>query len=1024
MTYDFKRIEKKWQKKWEESRIFEVDEKSKKPKYYVLDMFPYPSGAGLHMGHAFVFSLGDIFARFKRLQGYNVLYPIGYDALGLPAENAAIKANTHPKDYIKKSMANFMKQQKAMGWSYDWSRVLSTADPSFYKWDQWIFLKMFEKGLAYSKKAPVNWCPRCETILANEQVVNGKCWRHEDTDVEIKHLDQWFLKITDYADELLEGLEKINWPARAKAMQRHWIGKSHGTEIDFDVETPRQEKISNVVIVHGWCGHSKENWFPWIKDSLEKKGIETIVPSFPDSSKPVLKDWLAEMERYKSVLNENSVLIGHSLGAPTICKFLQENKIKVKKVIFVGPSPSRYLEKDHSIVETLGAPKEATDSLKNYLKDLDLDFSIVKNYAEEFVLYLSKDDPYVFNFQSRLKEYEGLGFSLRSFGSKGHFNEKAGVLKFPELLDEILSNEKWPIFTTRPDTIFGVTFMVVAAGHSKLEGLVTEEQRKEVDKFLEKVKSVSEKDMADMEKEGVFTGSYAVNPANGEKIPIYAGNFVVADYGSGMVMAVPSNCIRDYEFAQKFKLPVREVIEGKAPGKIDVKDIEKAKGNLINSSEFDGLESDEAKGKITKWLAKKKKAREKVQYKLRDWSVARQRYWGTPIPLIHCEKCGVVPVPEKDLPVELPNKVRFGEGNPLLTNEKWLNVKCPKCGGDAKREANTLDTFVNSSWYMWRYADSKNDNEIFDKKKVNYWAPIDQYIGGPEHITMHLVYARFYTKFLRDLGLLKFDEPALKYFTQGIVKGSDGEKMSKSKGNVVEPLETIENYGADSLRLYLMSASSPDSDFDWDEKGMKSSHKFVKRFYEFFENFDSVKKSAVVDSKFNKLVKEVTLLIENFKHNLAIIRLREFFSFISEKGCDLETAKNFLVMLNVFCPFFTAEIWERFGEKDSISFANWPIADEKKIDDKIERQEMAVEKLSEDINHVASLMKERGNDFKKVYVYVMPHEKEIFVESLDSVKKKTNNLDLEIFAVNDKDKYDPESKSKKAKPNRPSIYFE
>jgi len=606
--YNFKTIEQKWQKKWEKFKIFETKDNSKKNKFYVLDMFPYPSGLGLHMGHAFVFSLGDIFARFKKLQGFNVLYPVGYDALGLPAENAAIQAKIHPLEYTKNSIKNFKKQQKAMGWSYDWSRLINTSEPNYYKWDQWIFLKMLEKGIAYRKKAPVNWCHKCESVLANEQVINGCCWRHEDTLVEIKHLEQWFFKITQYAENLINDLDKLDWPENAKKLQRNWIGKSSGTEIDFEIITPEK-----------------------------------------------------------------------NLG-------------------------------------------------------------------------------------------------------------------------------KWPIFTTRPDTLYGVTFMVISAQHPRLFDLVSADQEEKVKKFLKHLKSVSEKNLADMDKEGVFTGSYAISPLTLEKIPIYAGNFVVADYGSGMVMAVPAHDIRDFEFAKKYKIKIKEVVDG---GKIE-KNAYVGEGNLMNSGEFNELNSREAREIITKHLEKKKLGRRKISYKLRDWLISRQRYWGTPIPVVYCEKCGVVPIPEKDLPVILPKKVKFGKGNPLLTNDSWLKTKCPKCGETSRRETDTMDTFANSSWYYLRYTDPHNDKKIFDSKKANYWAPIDQYIGGPEHITAHLIYARFYTKFLRDLGIINFNEPALRYFTQGIVHAADGEKMSKSRGNVVEPLNIINTYGADTLRLALVSLASPD----------------------------------------------------------------------------------------------------------------------------------------------------------------------------------------------------------------------
>ncbi|MBU1501190.1 MAG: leucine--tRNA ligase [Nanoarchaeota archaeon] len=823
--YDFKKIESRWQKNWTSEKVFE-SKKSKKPKFYVLDMFPYPSGTGLHMGHAFVFSLGDIFARFKRLQGFNVLYPIGYDALGLPAENAAIKAGVHPKEYTNKSIANFMKQQKAMGWSYDWSRMVNTSSPEFYKWDQWIFLKMYEKGLAYRKKSSVNWCPKCQTVLANEQVHDGKCWRHEDTNVEVKHLEQWYLKITDYAQELLEGLEKLNWSDNAKLRQRNWIGRSEGSEILFEIN-----------------------------------------------------------------------------GKP------------------------------------------------------------------------------------------------------------------------------WSVFTTRPDTIYGVTFLVVSAQHSELINLVSEEQEGEVKKFLKKLKGVSEKQMEEAEKEGVFTGSYALNPINGEKIPVYAGNFVVADYGSGMVMAVPAHDKRDFEFAEKYGIPVKVVVEPKdyeiyeRDGQIP--QAYEGEGTLVNSGEFNGMESVKAKVEITKFLEKKKLGKKTIQFRLRDWLISRQRYWGTPIPMVYCDECGIVPVEEKNLPIVLPDKVTFGKGNPLTTNEKWVNTNCPKCGGKARRETDTMDTFANSSWYYLRYADPENDKKIFNSDDVNYWAPIDQYIGGPEHITAHLIYVRFYTKFLRDLGLLEFDEPALRYFTQGIIHGSDGEKMSKSGGNVVEPFETIKNFGADSLRLALVSLASPDKDTNWDEKIVDGSHRFLRRVYDYFSNFKPDKTAAKTESKVNMTIKGVSEDVENFRHNLAVIKLRQLFDYLSVNGSDKKNAEKFLLMLHIYCPFVTEELWNKMGNKGFISLAKWPEVDGKKIDARFEKEDENVRKVASDINNIKKVL---NKDKVKVSLYAVPSEVELFRNAIDTIKTLSGSAVLEVYAVNDakvkSGEVDPEGKAKKAKPGKPGIYLE
>ncbi len=639
---------------------------------------------------------------------------------------------------------------------------MNTASPDYYKWDQWIFLKMLEKNLVYQKESSVNWCPLCDTVLANEQVQGGKCWRHDDTDVQIKKLKQWFFKITDYANELYEDIDKLEgWPARTKAMQKNWIGKSHGTEIEFEI-----------------------------------------------------------------------------------------------------------------------------------------------------------------------------------------------------------NGEIWPIFTTRPDTLYGVTFMVVSAQHTKLFDLVTKEQKTEVEKFLKKLKSVSEKELENMEKEGVFTGSYATNPVNGEKVPVYAGNFVVADYGAGMVMAVPAHDQRDFEFAKKYNIEIKQVIEGKVTNTRAYTE----EGKLINSEQFNGVNSKDAIKNITDYLIKKKKGKRVVNFKLRDWGISRQRYWGTPIPMIHCEKCGAVPVEEKDLPFALPKDVKFGKGNPLETNEDWIKTKCPKCGGEARRETDTMDTFVNSSWYFLRYTDPKNDKEIFDKKKAAYWCPIDQYIGGAEHTCMHLIYVRFYTKFLADIGLINFREPAKKLFHQGMLAGEGGVKMSKSKGNVVLPEVVSEKYGIDTARLFLLSLAAPDKPRDWSENGIQGSLKVIQRIFDYFEKFKTGKDSEKTLSKINKLIKEVTEDIESFAYNIAIIKIRQFFGYIENESISKDTAEKFLKIISPFCPHLAEELWEKIGNKPFISNSEWPKANEKLIDESLEKIEDVVDILRSDILKIKELAKIKKVSKVKIFV--------------------------------------------------------
>ncbi len=808
---DFARIEKKWQDRWEKEKIFEVDEKSKKKKFYVLEMYPYPSASGLHIGHAFNYTIGDVYARFKRMQGFNVLYPMGYDSFGLPAENAAIKHKSHPKKFTEDAIKNYIKQQRNLGLSYDWSRKVECHRPDFYKWDQWIFLQMFKKGLAYRKAAPVNWCRKCNTVLANEQVREGRCYLHEDTEVEIKHLEQWFLKTTKYADELYEGLDKLkDWPEDIKAMQRNWIGKSHGYEIEFEI-----------------------------------------------------------------------------------------------------------------------------------------------------------------------------------------------------------NGKKWPIFTTRPDTLYGVTFMVVSAQHPRLHELVTKEQKKEVDAFLKKIKSTSQKDIEELEKEGAFTGSYAVNPATGDKVPVYAGNFVVADYGAGMVMAVPAHDQRDFEFAKKYGIAIKVVIK---PFEYDL-NAEKmsraftGEGELVNSGEFNFSNNKEAIEEMGKKFGKKV-----VNFKLRDWLVSRQRFWGTPIPIIYCDKCGVVSVPEKELPVVLPDDVKFtSERNPLIGDDKFVKTKCPSCGGNARRETDTMDTFVNSSWYFLRYCDAKNEKEIFDKKKVKYWMPVDLYIGGREHATGHLIYSRFYIKFLRDIGLLDFDEPAMRLFNQGMVQGEDGQKMSKSKGNVVLPETVSEKYGIDSARLFLLSLGGLDGDRNWSDRGAEGSLRFIEKIMSYFDNVKIGRSSAKTEHRVNKAVRDMTLDIETLRYNMAIIKLRELFEGLGGEIArkDLE---SFVKLLAVFAPHVAEELWEKIDGKGFVSLAEWPSWDEKKINEEFDKIDAAVEKTVADILNILKIV-----SGERVYVYVLPHEVKFYSAS-DLSKRVGKNV--KVFAVNDKEKYDPQGKAGKAKPGRPSIFVE
>ncbi len=816
-TTNFNKIEQKWQKAWESKQTFKSKDSGK--KFYNLEMFPYPSGTGLHMGHALNYIIGDIQARIKRMQGFSVLYPMGYDSFGLPAENAAIKAKTHPKKYTETAIKNFIKQQKSLGLSYDWNKTLTTSRKEYYKWNQYFFLKFLEKGLAYRKKSSVNWCKKCNTVLANEQVHNGMCWRHSDTEVKIKPLEQWFIKTTKYSKELLK-LDHLDWPDRIKSMQKNWIGESQGTEIIFKI-----------------------------------------------------------------------------------------------------------------------------------------------------------------------------------------------------------NNQPWKIFTTRPDTIYGVTFMVISAQHSKLNELITKEQKPIVDKFLKKIKTVSEKQQ-DLEKEGAFTGTYAIHPLTNEKIPVYTGNFVVADYGAGMVMAVPAHDKRDFEFAKKYNIPLKVVIQPE-DFKINSNNLSKAyvgEGKLINSDKFNNQNNKEAIDNITKHLAKLKIGIKIKQYKLRDWLISRQRYWGTPIPIIYCESCGAVPVPEKDLPITLPEKIEFGKGNPLTTNKKFLEASCPKCNKKARRETDTMDTFFDSSWYYLRFTDPNNEKIPFNQKIANFWMPVDQYIGGAEHACMHLIYARFFTKALRDLKLLNFDEPFKKLFNQGMLHAEDGSKMSKSAGNVIDPMEISKKYSADALRIYLISVASPDSDFNWSEKGMKTMFKLTKRIFETIKSIKPSRSTKRFQSKLHRSIKEITADINNFKYNLAVIKLRNIIDIlIEEETASKQDIENLIKLINPFCPHLSEELWKLIGNKPFISLESWPIYSEKLIDENLEKQEQTISNTLSDINNILSIMKEKNKEIKNIYVYVMPNELSIFNQN--QLSKKIG-ISTKVFAVNDKNKHDPENKSKKAKPGKPGIYIE
>lgn len=756
--YSFSEIEPKWQKRWIEEKTYKAEEQSDKPKFYALAMFPYPSG-NLHMGHVRNYSIVDVIARFKRMQGFNVLHPIGWDSFGLPAENAAIKHQTPPAEWTWKNIANMKRQLQEMGISYDWDREVATCHPDYYKFTQWMFLEFYKHGLLYKKKAAVNWCPSCATVLANEQVVDGACERCE-TPVTKKDLEQWFFKITDYAQVLLDDLDKLpGWPEKVKIMQKNWIGRSEGTEVDFEVEN-RTDKIR--------------------------------------------------------------------------------------------------------------------------------------------------------------------------------------------------------VYTTRVDTIFGVSYVVLAPEHPLVKELVAgTEYEQDVYAFIDKMKGLNEiaRTSTETEKEGLFTGAYCINPYSGEKVPIWIANYVLFEYGTGAVMGVPAHDERDFEFATKYQLPIVRVIRPEGMP-IEEKDepIEGAyheAGLMVNSGEYDGLGNKEALEKMSDQAEQKGFGLRKVNFRLRDWLISRQRYWGAPIPMVYCDHCGIVPVPQDQLPVMLPDDVVFKAGeNPLTTSERFKETTCPKCGGNAHRETDTMDTFMCSSWYYLRYTDPRNNTLPFSKEAVDHWMNVDQYVGGVEHAILHLLYSRFFTKALRDFGYLNVDEPFENLLTQGMVC-LDGSKMSKSKGNVVSPEEIIGKYGADTARLFILFAAPPERDLEWSDQGVEGCYRFLNRVWRLVGQFaESAQQSTgngkrawgELDSSAKEMRRQTHLTLQKvttdigtrFNFNTAVSSIMELVNALylykeqpkAKREVEREALESIIILLAPFAPHITEELWRELGNQESIHKQAWPQVDE------------------------------------------------------------------------------------------------
>ena len=945
--YNHQEVEKKWKKNWEKSEIYKTKETEGKPKYYVLDMFPYPSGAGLHVGHPKGYIATDIVARMKMMQGFNVLHPMGWDAFGLPAENYALKNKVHPSDGTAKNVATFKKQLGLLGFTYDWDREVNTTDPKYYKWTQWIFLQMFKKGLAFESFAPINWCPDCKTGLANEDLEGGLCERC-GSEIERKPMRQWVLRITDYAEKLLAGLDTLTaWPEHIKKMQSDWIGKSEGAEISFNVlfDVNSKNKTPNFLILHGRNGSPDTYTFPWLKSQLESKGYKVQAPLLPNTSEPN-DDEQTNFVLKNCYFDENTVIIGHSFGGIVSLRLL-ERGIKVNKVVLLcTPFSGEFLDKKERLSVTQACKK-------------GFDFEKIKQGALNFGLLYDTTD-YVVPMS------DGEAFSkllneplVKIKGKEPHLS---GVQEL-EVLSAILPSIK--VFTTRPDTLFGATYMVVAPEHPLIkEKLEKISNRKEVEEYLEKAKSKSDLERTELQKEktGVeLKGLKGVNPVNGVELPIFVADYVLYGYGTGAIMAVPAHDQRDYDFAKKHGIAIVGVVsptyfEGHVSVSANpmehlkklISDISSGElcyegdGLLMSSGKYTGIGSEEARTKIVEELKSKGLGRLIKQYRLHDWILSRQRYWGVPIPIIKCTECGYVPVPEKDLPIKLPKLDDFKPSDdgrsPLAKSGKWLKAKCPKCGGEAERETDTMDTFVDSSWYFMRYADPNNKGEFASQENMDAWLPVPLYVGGAEHNTMHLLYSRFFTKALHSLGYVKFDEPFLGRVNHGIILGPDGQKMSKSRGNVVDPDVEVKNYGADTVRMYLSFMGPYEQGGPWDPKGINGVSRFLNRIWNFVSRHEDKKlkvyEKPEIDVEIARAIKNVGGDIKELKFNTGVSGLMKMLNSLEEiTGEEYKLSKEqyelILKVVAPYAPHIAEELWQEvLGNEKSIHLESWPKFDE------------------------------------------------------------------------------------------------
>ncbi|MDD4989252.1 MAG: leucine--tRNA ligase [Candidatus Pacebacteria bacterium] len=932
--YDHLKIEKKWQAIWEKKKPNKALDSSKKPKFYGLIEFPYPSGDGLHVGHIRSNTAMDIIARKRRAEGFNVLYPIGWDAFGLPTENYAVKTGIHPKIVTKKNTDTFRRQLKAIGFSFDWTREINTTDPAYYLWTQWIFLQFFKKGLAYKKKMEINWCPSCKIGLANEEVVDGKCERCGGQ-TEKREKEQWMLAITKYAERLDKDLDTVNFLEKIKIQQRNWIGKSEGAEIEFPLVTETKPDAPKKILIGTRNKAKVEMWnscFP------KESGITLIslddIPKIDDSD-------LIEGDDFEENARKKSEYYFKKTGIPTLSsdhilwmeKWPDNEGFVVHMRKHANPKSERATDAEvihflQNIVKKNGESKTQFLYALSYTDSSGTTGVVAK--GKEYVLQAKQSKTFWEGYptESLIKDPE-TGIYKSEEPDEVRYFHVAELIK-TDLLPKIQGSNKIKVFTTRPDTLFGATYLVLAPEHQLIKRLQPNIKNwQEVAAYISASRKKSEMDRTKEEKEktGVeLKGIQATNPANGEKIPVWIADYVLAQYGTGAIMAVPAHDERDFAFAKKFNIAIREVISG---GNISEKPYMGA-GAIINSGKFNGMKSEEAKKKITESVGGKSV----TTFKLRDWVFSRQRYWGEPIPLIRCEKCAKwIPVPEKDLPVKLPEVKNYkpsdtGE-SPLAGIAKWVNVKCPVCKGPAKRETDTMPNWAGSSWYYLRYIDPKNTKAFADKKKLDYWTPVDWYNGGMEHTTLHLLYSRFWHKFLFDLGLVPTSEPYQKRTSHGLILAEDGGKMSKSRPeSIINPDNIIKNYGADTLRVYEMFMGPFDQPVTWSMESMIGSRRFLERTWKLAEKIDTNTKNIDVTRLLHQTIKKVTDDIEGMKFNTAISSMMVLLNLLeTEEKIGKDVFETFLILVAPFAPHIAEELWTTIGNKKTVAEASWPKSD-------------------------------------------------------------------------------------------------